>query len=355
MVTMGLDLLWMKPEFAHRTQSRLQSNQSHSQLSGNLLSYVRSELQNSSIDYEESLQPLHKGYERLLYTFQLKNISGEFSKPLILRLFQKDISRDFILYESRIQSIISEFDFPVPRIVLECLDKSVLDGFFIIMERLPGLNLNDYIMINPYKIGQLSRIMARIQYHLHCLNADRVVEKLENSGIDTTKYSSNGMLNQLFDQMENNENGEFKKDFKWLTSHSSVIDEHKVICHSDLHFGNIIYNEKKVVGVIDWGNTRFAEPEFDVSSTILLLQRIFRNNFGLSSPIVNIFRRYLIWMYLSEYRRFHPINSSKLQYYQALICFSRIISLTNLHSDDPSIINLINFYNSQLKNYIHTN
>ena len=70
-----------------------------------------------------------------------------------------------------------------------------------------------------------------------------------------------------------------------------------MICHSDLHFGNIIYNEKKVVGVIDWGNTRFAEPEFDISSTILLLQRIYNNNIGLSRPIVDFYRRYLIWIW----------------------------------------------------------
>ena len=59
---------------------------------------------------------------------------------------------------------------------------------------------------------------------------------------------------------------------RWLHEHRPPPDAPAVICHGDLHPQNILVEEGRVSGVLDWPNAVIADAAFDVASTRNILR-----------------------------------------------------------------------------------
>ena len=339
----------MDSELYHQFHPRLKSKFPLDVLSENLLSYLEGLLDDDSLSYLIPLQPLYKGYERLLFSLQLSTDSSDFSTPLILRLYQHDISYDFVEFESSVQQAMLTEQFPVPRIFHICKDRSILGGYFILMEQIKGKNLNEYIMKSYHTITTISKILARTQIQLHRVNLDTVMNLLNEKGIDVNRYTFDALFEELKSRVSSDVSPDYKPIWNWLIENKPKNTDQYVICHSDLHFGNIIYDQHAVTGVVDWGKTRFCEAEYDIAATLILLDMSYRWYTYSPKFIISTLRRYLFWMYLSEYRKHKKIDTDKLQYYKALISFHHLMLTKKRELPDTLYKETLEFYQEQLE------
>ena len=268
---------------------------------------------------------------------------------MILRLYQEDINEVFVQFESSLQQAILTQNFPVPEIVHICKDQKVLGGFFYIMEKIDGRNLNEYIKDNFHSITTIPRILAQTQIHIHCIDQDFVMNLLLEQGIDVSSYTFEGVIENIRKISQDEISNHIYEKSRWLIGHQPQVGDDIVVCHADLHFGNIIYDDHKVTGVVDWGKTRFFEREYDIAATLLLLEMIYRRYSHSPQFLIRTMRGYLVWMYLSEFRNHVKIDMDKIQFYKALISFQELMSLIPGLHDNTWYQQTISFYNDQFE------
>lgn len=103
-----------------------------------LIAYLRDQLKDSMIGYEEPLTPLEGGSETYMYRFKLKGAPQELSIPLVLRLYPQYYGTRNAVLEKTIQNVLAGEGYPVAHTYFICTDMTILGGSFIIMEFLNG-------------------------------------------------------------------------------------------------------------------------------------------------------------------------------------------------------------------------
>ena len=172
---------------------------------------------------------------------------------------------------------------------------------------------------------------------------------LVRRGIDVDKYTFDAVFENIKHLVSSDGSSDMQEIWGWLIDYKPDKTDDYVICHSDFHFGNIIYDKHAVTGVVDWGKTRFCDAEYDIASTLILLDMIYRRFTYSPQFIISTLRGYLFWMYLSEYRKHRPIDMGKLQYYKALISFHHLLMLKKRNISDVLFQETYEFYQGQLE------
>ena len=136
---------------------------------------------------------------------------------------------------------------------------------------------------------QLPVLVAKLQASLH-------------------EIDSTGLYKQLSDSALND----------WLVENTPGQPDNPVVCHGDFLPNNILYANRNVTGVIDWGNVMFTHPEFDVAITYLAIS-IGSLNMDPETrhalrPLINS----ILARYLAVYREWLPLNGELLAYFGAL-------------------------------------
>ena len=103
-------------------------NKKIDQISEKLITYLRDELNNSTIDYDSPLAQLQGGYETYTYRFKLSGSREELSKPLVLRLYPQFYGTRNAIWESTIQNVLASEGYPVSKVHVTCTDMSILGG-----------------------------------------------------------------------------------------------------------------------------------------------------------------------------------------------------------------------------------
>lgn len=318
-------------------------------LSDNLITYLRRLFKNKDIVYSKLLIRLLGGHERIIFKFQLRGITGKFSRPLVLRLFQKECEPNETRFESIIQNVLFTLGFPAAHVLHVCVDKAVLGGVFMIMEFLPGKNMRELFFRPSKSIFQLPRILARIQAQLHTFNPLSVLRVLEKEGFDTSKYTFKGVLKDLELRINRAELHGLKRGLLWAFKNQSSPISRRVICHGDITFGNVLYISGKVSGVTDWGHCTIGEPEFDVATSRILLGRGLINKNKLFQKYINPIRSQIIRQYYNEYRQHNALDSRKVQYYEGVACLRDLVEWSYLNELKSKSSNVIHYTLSQFK------
>jgi len=94
------------------------------------------------------------------------------------------------------------------------------------------------------------------------------------------------------------------------------------ICHGDFHSLNIMIDEGKVSGVLDWSLNRIEDPCFDIATTIM--------DMSVMGPIVlpqygESFSKKVTDEYLEYYREKSPVDIVKLDYFKAFKCLMMMV------------------------------
>jgi len=293
-------------------------------LADGLLMYLRNELRNQSIQYSSPPTPLTGGYVTNLYKFQLKDVSEELSKPLVLRLYPKSHPAGQAFVEGNAQNVLFNASYPAPRVFFICSDTTVLGEEFIIMEFMPG-----EMMMHAYSIEIIPKMLAKIHVDLHRIDPKPIVEALTEKGFfsRTEKGSFSKDLTSFIGFLETKIRTMnltwLKPGLQWVKENRPTENIKHVINHGDFHPFNILVDHGEISAVLDWSGFCIGEPELDVANTKSKLTCIAPSAFPDIDWMQFINRYYEC--YLNEW----SLDQGKVEYYEAAYCL-RLLVLTEM-------------------------
>ena len=272
-----------------------------------LISYLRSELQDQRLTYSTPPTPVEGGYDTAIYRFQLEGASDELSKPLIIRVFVGS-SPNRAAFESLVQRAVAGVGYPAPRVYFTCTDEAVLGAGFLIMELMPGRPMTDL----PEEV--MPGMLAEAHLHLHDIDPSAIRKALESSGLSSNRLSFNSRLRWVKERVEDRHYDWLKSGLRWIDRNRPGELERLVICHGDFHPLNLIVEDGRVSGVLDWPGFLIGEPAYDVGTTVFLGQVAA----PALLPEINWSR--LVRRYLELYMNGSLLEPERVDYYSAFRC-----------------------------------
>jgi len=172
--------------------------------------------------------------------------------------------------EARVMSAVASAGFPVPEVIHECSDPSVIGSPFYLMSYLDGR-----IFWNPL-LADAQRAERELIYFaltdtladLHAIDINAV--GLGDFGPRTDYYSR--QIQRWHGQMRATGNYPVEADglADWLTLHTPTDDEVTLV-HGDYRLDNVAFahGEPSIIGVIDWELATLGSPMADLSYFLL--------------------------------------------------------------------------------------
>lgn len=302
------------------------------QIAEKFIVYLRFELNNSSIVYDNPLTQLQGGIETATYHFQLKG-AKDLDKRMVLRLYPEYRNPDEVSWESNVQNALADAGYPVPRAHLICLDKTILGGAFFIMDFLPGKPMLQANAENwPEMLGQLHAA-------LHKINPNPLIKVFTEKGFNQNWYRKNIIDDMAKAQKE----WPWTNDItNWLIKNYPNESQDQVLCHNDFHPYNILLQDRKVTGVLDW-HLSISDPAMDVASTMQIL--MVKAKYLAGSEFSSVDWEMSAKVYLEAYQALIPLDTKKMEYYRVLQCLGDLIGgLWSVELRHPLIVlDSINF------------
>jgi aminoglycoside phosphotransferase (APT) family kinase protein len=287
-------------------------------IADNLITYLRGELNDPKIGYDSPLTQLHGGQETYTCRFKLKGVPEELSKPLVLRLYPRFYGTGDAVWESTVQNVLADCGFPVPRVFFTCTDMSILGGAFFIMAYLPG----ELMMTAP--IETIPELLGKTHAALHKIDPEPLIRSLKEGGIQENAYGLSNRLDWLFRKAS--KLPWLRDGADWLATRRPSDPDSLAVCHGDFHPLNILIDEGRVTGVLDWGGFIIADPVYDVGNTIMLTTIPIKQlgdtaDMKFSAVDWDIAAQ----LYLDAYRSVRPLDGKHLDYYRVRRCVFALI------------------------------
>jgi len=285
--------------------------QNPTQLAEKLLAYLRAELQIATLDYTEPLTQLQGGYETHTYRFQLARVN-EFPQPLVLRLYPEMYGTHNAVWESTIQNILAEANYPVARVHWVCTDMTVLGGAFFIMDHIPGQ------LLTQTSMETVPQLLGKTHARLHQLDPEPLQTSLHDKGIDPYGYTIDSRFDWLASKVEKYPH--LRAAVDWLFANRPPEPDQLAICHGDFHPNNILAAAGKITGVLDWPGFAVADPAFDVGCTLMLMTIPFNLLVTTTPALQGVNITNFVTHYLAAYESVRPLNRSSLDFYRVRRC-----------------------------------
>ena len=243
------------------------ADESHARIESDLRAHI-SQLTGGRGSVEEgSFARLTGGFDTQVFAFR---VSGAESLPseLVLRVFRENEAHRTIL-ESAVHNASADAGHPVPRVFSGFSGERIAGRPFIIMERVKGSTLLQ-TAANPAAMAEIPKLMGRVHARLHSIDASGLIRALERGGVDTRQLMADNLVGWVAEAVEACGVKEMKPLVEWLQENAPPVPDRLSVCHGDFHPGNMMVEDMRLTGIIDWGNVKFGRPEYDVGVTQML-------------------------------------------------------------------------------------
>lgn len=288
-------------------------------VAASLLAYLARRLEAPGLAFAELPTPILGGFDTSIYAFSLSNAEARYSGALIARVFRTPAEGERTRYEAAVQNAVAALGYPAPEVVLVENQADALSGPFIIMRRMPG-NAMLGALLGP-KMGNMATLLGQWHARLHQLDAEEFRRRLGDA-VDPRRLASvDALLDQYEQSVTTASLDGLRPALRWLLEHRPAAAATSSICHGDFHPLNVLVLGGEVTGVVDWAWVAIAEPEFDVGSTIALLNH---GPVGLpraTLPLVRIVRHWIARRYLRAYTSVGVLDLHAVRYFEALRLF----------------------------------
>jgi len=286
------------------------------QIAAKFLAWVRHELNDPAIAYEARLTQIQGGLETVTYQFQLNGVPEEFDKKLVLRLYPEFRNPIDAAWMSIVQNALADQGNPVARTQGVCLDKAILGGAFFVMDFLDG----EPMVTEP--LATMPGLLAETHVALHATDTDSVTKTLIEQGVNESVFR----LDRQFDFLQDSANElPWSRDgVDWLVENRPAEPAHLAICHGDFHPQNILIQDGKVTGVVDWGGFIIADPAMDIANTIWLITVAYKLlasgmvpdlGSGFGREFASVDWEEFSQQYLDAYRALLPLDTTNIDYF----------------------------------------
>jgi aminoglycoside phosphotransferase (APT) family kinase protein len=177
---------------------------------------------------------------------------------LILRLAGANKAEgDLMLMEAAAMTEAARVGVPEPEVLAAQGDDSVLDGPFVIMQRIDGetiarriLRNDEYAAARPLLASQCGTILAR----LHTMNIDALpnATELDALAVFHDVFVASGVVSSPLELA-----------FKWLQDNKPAATRRTVV-HGDFRHGNLIVGPDGIRAVLDWELVHLGDPMEDL-------------------------------------------------------------------------------------------
>jgi aminoglycoside phosphotransferase (APT) family kinase protein len=212
-------------------------------------------------------------------------------------------------------------------------DTSVLGGAFNIMPLVEGRTLlSDTALL----VRRGPQILAETHARLHAIDPAPLRHALEAAGVDTLPSDPGAMVALLRPRTAAPGLEGLRAGLHWLETHQPGTPSSQAVLHLDFHPGNILIQDGRVTGVIDWPNMALGDPASDVATTRVLLTTGPVDVPGWARPPMNALRHWIARRYTSAYRKRRPLSAASLRYYEARRCFIAMLRTSELRLARPA-------------------
>lgn len=280
-----------------------------------LLSYLRSELDNPHIAFISAPTPVTGGFDTIIYRFQIKGAPEELSRPLVLRVFARDPNPYRALFESVVQNALASSGYPAPRAFFTCNDVDTFGASFMIMELMPG-----HPMFEEPE-NAIPKMLAKSHLHLHSIDTGPVRDAVMSAGIERKYVSFEWRLRWLKERIETEGHEWLFRGLRWVDENRQGQPERLAVIHGDFHPLNILVDDGRVSGVLDWSGFLLADPAYDIAVTRVL------GTVAAPSDWLQMVR-----LYYDHYQDERPVDAEKVEYYEAFRCLWALLEAAEGHS-----------------------
>lgn len=303
-------------------------------IAGRLIAYLREELETPTLAYASPLTPLLGGSATAVYRFALEGVPEKLNRPLVLRLYPEFIAPENALWEFIIQNTLASQGHPVATARWLCTDTSILGGAFFVMDFLSG----EPLLSAPAET--LPGILASAHAALHEIDPGPFVKALNEQGIDERAYGLDTRIAGLKEMAD--ELAWMGDGADWLIENRPPEPGRLAICHGDFHPLNILIQDGRVSGVLDWPGLLVADPALDVANTLMLSTVIAPRvaSFPLGQAFAPVDWEVFSQQYLDAYRAERALDETPIAYYQALQSARALMDGFGWHGvfDHPSVV-----------------
>ena len=268
------------------------------------------------------LNRLLGGFDTLVYAFELRDPPRALAGPLVLRVYRDARGPERAHREGCVQNAVAALGFPTPRVLLTCLDRSVLGGAFQVMQRLHGhVMLDDFL--GP-RIVRMPALLAALQVRLHALDPHAFQHHLAAGQCPTDHMSVASDVAAMQARIAAAQLSGLDPGMQWVVENRPS-PQTSAVCHGDFHPLNVLLDGRTVSGVLDWAWAKIADPAWDVGATVALITQGPLALPRVLQGIAAAARRWLVGRYVRAYTALRPLDLSAVRYYEALRCLAMLI------------------------------
>lgn len=306
-----------------------------------LLDYLRAATACPALAYAETPTRISGGYDATILRFSLHGAPEPVSGPLVLRLFQANVDAQRAPREAAVQNALAGLGYPAPRVFVTEARVEALGGPFIIMERVPGLPLGsefeglrikgfrqafDTLRQLPRARREMLRLWDEAQTRLQALPLSDFVDRIERAGISGETLTFDANFAGLRASAEEFGLEGLRPAIDWLVQHRPTRSQTAVISHGDFQPLNVLADNGRLTGVIDWVKTTIADPAFDYGAAIAILATVPIHvpavfGWGMRAFMNNLARTH------ARHSRSLPQKDAALRYYQVFNCLVQMVTV----------------------------
>ena len=293
------------------------------------MSLPENEIQNGLLNFYEkkfpnneninilSLDRISDGWENDVYSFTMEYKVGSVQKreELILRVYPGDDAVQKSTKEYNTMKRLHKIGFPVPEVLLLESDSSFLEKPFVVMEKINGRSMGDFIDESPQKKQQeLLTLFCKMFVDLHKLDWKPFAPDLPMQVTENSDLFVNNRLSQAHELFHSFQQYEFDPVFDWLKVRIPNIGWDRLsLIHLDYHPWNILIKDDGKAFVIDWTCVEVSDFRFDLGWTLLLAST---HGYPEMRNII-----------LNEYERIAGFSIKHINFFEVVACIRRLFSV----------------------------
>jgi len=288
-----------------------------------LLPYLCTATGASRLTFASAPAQMLGGFDTLVYAFEVADPPPALAGPLVLRVYRDARGPERAHLEACVQNAVGELGYPTPRVLLTCLDRTVLGGAFQVMRRVHGRVMLDAIF-GP-SVLRMPTVLATLHAQLHSLDAQAFTARLTAAKCSAEQLSVAADLDDLQARIGAAQLSGLAPALEWVQNHLPSARGRNVVCHGDFHPLNVLVDGQRVSGVLDWARTKLADPAWDVGATIALTTHGPLRLPGVLHRAAMTARQWFVDRYVSAYVRLRPLDRTAVRYYEAVRCLAMLV------------------------------